>query len=353
MKYLVFCAVGTRGYFAERVLEMALMPESHGGYRSYQDCTHTQDKARKNLLLDGEGRPLPDAAVSHEAPKVPVPASLSSDERAGRPLPDVTIPHETPAVPISLSSKEIENLEVANLCGLACPGPIVQVNKLLETKAEGEAIRVVATDPGFARDIESWCDNTGNMLLENTKKDGKFYATIQKGLVSVASTNTLAPAIPATKEKTMIIFDGDLDKAIAAFIIANGAAAMGNKVNMFFTFWGLSIIRKHEKQAVKKNFMSKMFSAMMPRGSKKLKLSQMNFMGAGAKMIKGVMKKHNVDSLEDLIQQALDSGVKITACQMSMDVMGLTKEELLDGVEIGGVASMLNDNDKSNMNLFI
>lgn len=327
-KYLVFCAVGTRGYFAERILKENGFNAKNlmGGYRSYQDLhTPHKTKARKNLLLDGEGRPLPDAAVSHEAP----------------------------AAPASLSSDEIESLEVADLCGLACPGPIVQVNKLLETKAEGEAIRVVATDPGFARDIESWCDNTGNMLLENTKKDGKYYATIQKGLASAASTNTLAPATPATKEKTMIIFDGDLDKAIAAFIIANGAAAMGNKVNMFFTFWGLSIIRKHEKQAVKKNFMSKMFSAMMPRGSKKLKLSQMNFMGAGAKMIRGVMKKHNVDSLEDLIQQALDSGVKITACQMSMDVMGLTKEELLDGVEIGGVASMLNDNDKSNMNLFI
>ena len=329
-KYLVFCAVGTRGYFAERILKENGFNAKNlmGGYRSYQDLhTPHKTKARKNLLLDGEGRPLPDAAVSHEAPKVPVPASLSV--------------------------KEIESLEVVDLCGLACPGPIVQVNKLLETKAESEVIRVVATDPGFERDIESWCDNTGNTLLENTKQGGKFYATIQKGLVSAASTNTLAPAIPATKEKTMIIFDGDLDKAIAAFIIANGAAAMGNKVNMFFTFWGLSIIRKHEKQDVKKNFMSKMFSAMMPRGSKKLKLSQMNFMGAGAKMIRGVMKKHNVDSLEDLILQALDSGVKITACQMSMDVMGLTKEELLDGVEIGGVASMLNDNDKSNMNLFI
>ena len=353
-RHLVFCAVGTRGYFAERILKENGFNAKNlmGGYRFYQDLhTPHKTKARKNLLLDGEGRPLPDATMFHEGSAVST--ILSSDDREGHPLPDATVSHEAHAVPISLSSKEIENLEVADLCGLACPGPIVQVNKLLETKAEGEAIRVVATDPGFARDIESWCDNTGNMLLENSKKDGKFYATIQKGLASAASTNTLAPATPATKEKTMIIFDGDLDKAIAAFIIANGAAAMGNKVNMFFTFWGLSIIRKHEKQAVEKNFMSKMFSAMMPRGSKKLKLSQMNFMGSGAKMIRGVMKKHNVDSLEELIQQALDSGVKITACQMSMDVMGLTKEELLNGVEIGGVASMLNDNDKSNMNLFI
>ncbi len=377
-RYLVFCAVGTRGYFAERVLKENGFNAKNlmGGYRSYQDLyAPRKTKARKNLLFDGEERPLPDATVSHEATKVPLLTSLSADERAGHLLPDAMMFHEGPAVPdISsdereerplsdaavfhkvhavpaiLSIKEIESLEIADLCGLACPGPIVQVNKLLETKEEGEVIRVVATDSGFERDIESWCDNTGNMLLENTKMDGKYYATVQKGLASPVSTN-----IPSSsnKEKTMIIFDGDLDKAIAAFIIANGAAAMGNKVNMFFTFWGLSIIRKHEKQAVKKDFISKMFSALMPRGSKKLKLSQMNFMGAGAKMIRGVMKKHNVDSLEELIQQALDSGVKITACQMSMDVMGLTKEELLNGVEIGGVASMLNDNDKSNMNLFI
>lgn len=151
----------------------------------------------------------------------------------------------------------------------------------------------------------------------------------------------------------MIVFSGDLDKAIASFIIANGAAAMGNQVNMFFTFWGLNILRKNEPVQVKKDLISKMFGMMMPRGSKKLGLSKMNMMGMGAKMIRMVMKDQNVYSLEDLIQQAVRSGVKITACQMSMDVMGITKEELIDGVEIGGVATMLADNDKSNMNLFI
>lgn len=151
----------------------------------------------------------------------------------------------------------------------------------------------------------------------------------------------------------MIVFSGDLDKAIASFIIANGAAAMGNQVNMFFTFWGLNILRKNEPVPVKKDLISKMFGMMMPRGSKKLGLSKMNMMGMGAKMIRMVMKDQNVYSLEDLIQQAVRSGVKIMACQMSMDVMGITKEELIDGVEIGGVATMLADNDKSNMNLFI
>ncbi len=151
----------------------------------------------------------------------------------------------------------------------------------------------------------------------------------------------------------MIVFDGDLDKAIAAFIIANGSVAMGNKVNMFFTFWGLNILRKKESPKVKKDFISKMFGFMMPKGAGKLSLSKMNFMGLGSKMMRMVMKKKGVTSLEDLIQEAINSGVKIVACQMSMDVMGITKEELIDGVEIGGVATMLNDNDRSNMNLFI
>lgn len=151
----------------------------------------------------------------------------------------------------------------------------------------------------------------------------------------------------------MIVFDGDLDKAIAAFIIANGAAAMGAQVNMFFTFWGLNILRKNEKVSVPKDFMSKMFGMMMPRGSKKLGLSKMNMLGMGPKMIRMVMKKQNVYSLEELIQQAVQAGVKITACQMSMDVMGIKKQELIDGVQIGGVAAMLGDNDNSNMNLFI
>lgn len=151
----------------------------------------------------------------------------------------------------------------------------------------------------------------------------------------------------------MIIFSGDLDKAIASFIIANGAASMGNKVNMFFTFWGLNILRKNEHVLTKKDFISTIFSSMMPQGSQKLGLSKMNFLGMGAKMIRGIMNKHNVPSLEELIQQAKENNIKISACQMSMDLMGIKLEELIDGVEVAGVASMLDDNDNSNMNLFI
>ena len=149
------------------------------------------------------------------------------------------------------------------------------------------------------------------------------------------------------------VFSGDLDKAIAAFIMANASAALGRKTSMFFTFWGLNILRRQEKVSVKKDFISGMFGAMMPRGSGKLKLSQMNMGGMGAKMIRSVMKKKNVDSLEDLIRQAQKSGVELVACAMSMDVMGIQESELIDGVKIGGEAAMLAHAEESDMSLFI
>ena len=151
----------------------------------------------------------------------------------------------------------------------------------------------------------------------------------------------------------MVVFSGDMDKALASFIIANGAAAMGRPVTMFFTFWGLNILRKPEKQHVKKSAVEKMFGAMMPRGSRKLKLSKMNMGGMGTKMMKRVMREKNVETLENLMKQAMENGVKLVACTMSMDVMGIRKEEIIDGVEFAGVASYLGDAENSDVNLFI
>lgn len=156
-----------------------------------------------------------------------------------------------------------------------------------------------------------------------------------------------------SNKKTMIVFSGDLDKVMASFIIANGAAAMGDEVTMFFTFWGLNALRKAKKVKVKKDFMEKMFGWMMPRGADKLGLSKMNFGGMGAKMMKSIMKKKNVNSLPELIEMAQMMGVKIVACTMSMDVMGLNEEELIDGIEFAGVATYLGEAEDANVNLFI
>lgn len=153
--------------------------------------------------------------------------------------------------------------------------------------------------------------------------------------------------------KTMIMFSGDLDKAMAGLIIANGAAAMGDEVTMFFTFWGLNILRRAKKISVKKSFMEAMFGWMMPRGAEKLSLSKMNMGGMGTAMMKDIMKKKRVSSLPDLIRSAQDMGVKFIACTMSMDVMGIKPEEIIDGVEYAGVATYLGEADGANVNLFI
>ena len=154
-------------------------------------------------------------------------------------------------------------------------------------------------------------------------------------------------------KKTIIVFSGDLDKVLAAFVIANGAAAMGDEVVMFFTFWGLNALRRPEKVSTKKGFLQAMFGWMMPRGADRLGLSKMNFGGAGAKMMKIVMKQARVDPLPEMIKIAMEQEIKMIACTMSMDVMGLAREELIDGIDYAGVASYLGEADEANVNLFI
>ncbi|MCA5960310.1 DsrE/DsrF/DrsH-like family protein [Blautia sp. RD014234] len=265
--------------------------------------------------------------------------------------------------------------------GLQCPGPIMKVNETLKKMPEGSRLQVSATDMGFARDIDAWCRRTGNTLLSTERQGRENIVTIQKGTASSSAVDAAscpshnrddlsAASCPSHNRddlsaaswpshdrddqgKTIIVFDGDLDKVLASFIIANGAAAMGRPVTMFFTFWGLNALRKPEKVHVKKPFIEKMFGFMMPRGTTKLKLSKMNMMGMGTKMMKKVMKSKNVSSLEELIRQAQENGVKLVACTMSMDVMGITPEELIDGVELAGVASYLGDAEQSNVNLFV
>ena len=239
-----------------------------------------------------------------------------------------------------------------------CPGPIVKVADTLKTLSEGDHIHVEATEDAFFSDIKIWCDRTGNKLLDLKTENGIIIADIEKYTVSEhispVQNPVNAPAITAAgNDKTFIVFDNDLDKTIAAFIIANGAASMGRKVTMFFTFWGLNILRKPEKVKTKKTFIESMFGMMMPRGTKKLKLSQMNMCGAGSKMIRGIMKQKGVASVEELMQSAIDHGVRLVACQMSMDIMGIKKEELIDGVELGGVSTFLGSAELSDTSLFI
>ncbi|SFA89662.1 MULTISPECIES: DsrE/DsrF/DrsH-like family protein [unclassified Bacillus (in: firmicutes)] len=156
-----------------------------------------------------------------------------------------------------------------------------------------------------------------------------------------------------TKKTTIVLFSGDYDKAMAAYIIANGAAAYDHEVTIFHTFWGLNALRKDEHVPVKKGFMEKMFGKMMPRGADKMGLSKMNFAGMGPKMIKDVMKKHNALTLPQLIEMAQEQDIKLVACTMTMDLLGLQQEELLNNIEYAGVAAYLADAEDGNVNLFI
>lgn len=232
--------------------------------------------------------------------------------------------------------------------GLQCPGPLMRVFETIKDMKDGEVMEVIASDPGFTRDIGAWCRRTGNQLMLNERRGDEYAALVKKGNASVSTSIN-----ENIEGKTLIVFSGDLDKVLASFIIANGSAAMGRPVTMFFTFWGLNVLRKEEKQKVSKSVIESMFGFMMPRGAKKLKLSKMNMAGMGSAMMKKIMKDKNVDSLEELIKKAMDSGVKIVACTMSMDVMGIKEEELIDGVELGGVGAYLGDAEESNVNLFI
>ena len=235
-------------------------------------------------------------------------------------------------------------------CGIQCPGPILKMKQAMESLQAGQLLQVRATDAGFPRDAEAWCRSTGHKFVSKRAEGGVHIVEIEK------ATPCAAEAVqPQRGElgKTFILFSDDLDKTLATFVLANGAAATGKKVSIFFTFWGLNAIKKTHKPAVKKDIFGRMFSWMLPSDSTRLALSKMHMMGIGSRLMRYLMKRKGVDSLESLRQQAIDNGVEFIACQMSMDVMGVSREELLDNVTVGGVASYMERAEQACVNLFI
>lgn len=231
--------------------------------------------------------------------------------------------------------------------GLQCPGPVMALANKIKELNVGDIVRITATDPGFKNDIGVWCEKTGNILASLKDENRHIIAEVQKG------RRVDAEGGPIPHDKTIVLFSGDLDKALAAFVIANGALSMGRKVTIFFTFWGLNVLRKPKGPSVSKGLLDRMFGMMMPKGTGKLGLSRMNMAGIGPILIRHVMKSKNINSLEELLGAARMSGIKLLACQMSMDVMGIKKEELIDGIEIGGVANYLGSAEDADTNLFI
>lgn len=233
-------------------------------------------------------------------------------------------------------------------CGMQCPGPILKLSEAIKKLNDSEVIEISTTDSGFMSDIKGWCSTTNNTLLDLKKENLVITAKIQKG------SATMQDNVQETKNgQTIVVFSDDFDKVLASFVIANGAAASGKPVTLFFTFWGLNVLRKCNFKEKNKCIIGKMFDFMLPKCVENLPLSKMNMGGLGSLMMKKIMKNKNIFSLKELIQSAQENGVKFIACSMSMDVMGIKQEEFIDGVEIGGVANYIAEANGANSNLFI
>ena len=307
----LFCGVGLRGYLASNILKSKGYSDVRnliGGLKTYNAATATI-KTPEGFVCD-------------------------------------TTTHACPASSCRCDKSIIK----VDACGIQCPGPILKLKQAIDVLAVGQQLEVRATDAGFPRDAEAWCRTTGHKFLGKRAEGGIQIVEIEKAAPQVVEATQ-----PQTSEqgKTLILFSDDLDKTLATFVLANGAAATGKKVSIFFTFWGLNAIKKVRKPKVKKDIFGRMFGWMLPADSTQLALSKMNMLGIGSKMMRYLMRKKGVDSLETLRQQAIDQGVEFIACQMSMDVMGIKREELLDNVTVGGVASYMERAEQANVNLFI
>ena len=305
----LFCSVGLRGYLASNILK-------GNGYKDVRN------------LVGG--------LKTFEMSTAPL-KSIFESETEEKDLHPTSTNNSTNAIRI-------------NACGIQCPGPILKLKNSIESLKTGERLEILATDAGFPRDAEAWCRSTGNKFVSKRSEGGTHYVIIEK---SGPATDRTDKANCKEDGKTFILFSDDLDKTLATFVLANGAAATGKKVSIFFTFWGLNAIKKVHKPKADKDIWGKMFGWMLPSDTRKLNLSKMNMMGLGAKMMRYIMKRKNIDSLESLRQQAVENGVEFIACQMSMDVMGIKREELLDNVITGGVATYMERAEQADVNLFI
>ncbi len=319
---VVFCQIGVRGYLAYRILKQAGFADVRnlsGGIKTYTWATEKQSNPD---IFDYEDIKRRDQAA--------IEADLASCQVA-------------PA----------GDRHALNAVGLQCPGPIMKTYRAVQAMQPGELLEVTASDPAFGRDLRAWAKKTGNDVLSVDAAKGLITALVRKGR-SAAPELSAAVVAPVRDKTTLVVFSGDLDKVMAALIIANGALAMGKPVSLFFTFWGLNVLRRADAPPLKKSIIESAFGVMLPKGAGRLSsLSKMNFAGMGAPLMKHVMAEKRVATPAQLLADLVEGGAQIIACQMSMDVMGIRKEELIDGVELGGVAAFLGEAQESATTLFI
>ncbi|GHT29667.1 pyridine nucleotide-disulfide oxidoreductase [Bacteroidia bacterium] len=234
----IYCAIGLRGYLAIKILLASGYSNAKnvlGGYKTYWAATAPicNNPIEKNPMIE-QNKNTPTKTLKVDA------------------------------------------------CGLQCPGPILRLKQSIDSISEGERLEIVATDAGFSRDAQAWCNTTGNKMISNTNEKGKYTVVIEKSVPQREQKANLSGG----HGKTFIMFSDDLDKALATFVLANGAAATGEKVSVFFTFWGLNVIKKTKKTKVQKDIFGRMFGLMLPSSSLKLKLSKMHMFGIGSRMMR-------------------------------------------------------------------
>lgn len=324
---LVFCGVGLRAYMAERILLQhgCRVANLSGGLKTWEYATMKQS----NEDVFAQDHIAKDDTIYQVDPDQP------RQQRAQAGLPPF-----------------VKVMEV-DACGLQCPGPILKLKTEMDKLQPGERLKETASDPGFFKDVAAWCKMTGNILIDLQQSSGRISAVIEKGLLASQARPGALPGNSLGSDTTLIVFSDDMDKALASLVIANGAAGAGKKVTIFFTFWGLNVIKKPRKPRVKKDFMGRMFGLMLPGSLHGLKLSKLNMGGMGSWMMKKRMAAMKIDSLQTMLDTAIKSGVRLVACTMSMEVMGIKLAELVDGVEDGGVATMLEAADSSRATFFI
>lgn len=323
---VVFCQIGVRGYLAYRILKQSGFADVRnltGGFKTYAWATEKQ--ANPDIFDYEDIKRRDQAEIEAEQGGACAVVTAAPGDR-----------------------------HVLDAVGLQCPGPIMKTYRAVEAMQAGELLEVTASDPAFGRDIRAWAKKTANDVISVDSNKGLVKVLIRKGQGGAPAVVAPAGAVAVRDKLTLVVFSDDLDKVMASMIIANGAMAMGKPVSLFFTFWGLNVLRRTPAPHVDKPMMDRMFGAMLPQGIDKLdSISKLNNAGLGVKLLRKVMRDKHVDDPASLLATLVDGGAQLIACQMSMDVMGIHHEELIDGVELGGVAAFLGEAQESGTTLFI
>lgn len=400
-QWVTVCAVGKSSYFAARILAQNGIDaiSLSGGWAIRRPAVQSAAVP----LATGGLSPAPDTAGAGAAGGATTGVLAGGGAGAEGNVAAGATAEGSTAAGATDKGAQVERSEVVRLdcSGMSCPGPLMRVKTGMDELQAHQVLEVIATDPGFAKDVAAFCRACDHELLSVEQARGVVTAKVARKSVGGASVQTtegahgstgfaqtataaqgsagfaqatagaavaaLPPSAalaaggasaaglaPRRKGATIVVFSGELDKVMAALVIGNGATMLGGEVTLFFTFWGINALRKEQAVPVKgKKLLDRMFGWMLPRGLGKLPLSKMHFGGMGSRLMKHQMASKNLPNLPGLLGSAKLAGVRLVVCTMAMEAMGIREEELLDGVELGGVADYLESAERTGTNLFV